>query len=61
MTWLRDNNTHCGRDCQHGRQIGKCTDCDLIEAEKEIEKLKAENGKLRELLSREGKLCSETD
>lgn len=31
-----------GRDCAHGRQIGKCDTCDLIEAEKEIEALKAQ-------------------
>lgn len=31
-----------GRDCSHGRQIGKCDTCDLIEAEKEIDTLKAQ-------------------
>lgn len=30
-----------GRDCAHGRQVGKCDTCDLIEAEKEIESLKS--------------------
>lgn len=31
-----------GRDCPHGRQVGKCDTCDLIEAEKEIDELKAQ-------------------
>lgn len=29
-----------GRDCEHGRQVGKCDSCDLIEAENDIERLK---------------------
>lgn len=37
-----------GRDCPHGRQVGKCDTCDLIEAEKEIEALKAQVEQLRE-------------
>lgn len=37
-----------GRDCAHGRQVGKCDTCDLIEAEKEIEALKAQVEQLRE-------------
>lgn len=31
-----------GRDCPHGRKAGKSDTCDLIEAEKEIEALKAQ-------------------
>lgn len=31
-----------GRDCPHGRQVGKCDTCDLITAELELEKVKAE-------------------
>lgn len=31
-----------GRDCPHGRQVGKCDTCDLIEVEKEIDALKAQ-------------------
>lgn len=28
------------RDCDHGRQLGKCDTCDLSDAEKELESLK---------------------
>jgi hypothetical protein len=28
------------RDCEHGRQLGKCADCDLIAAEAEVERLR---------------------
>lgn len=31
-----------GRDCLHGRQIGKCDTCDLITAELELEKVREE-------------------
>lgn len=30
-----------GRDCAHGRQVGKCDTCDLIEAEQRIMELEA--------------------
>lgn len=30
------------RDCPHGRQIGKCADCDVAQLEAENEALKAE-------------------
>lgn len=36
-----------GRDCQHGRQVGKCETCDLIEAEQEISKLEAKISELQ--------------
>lgn len=36
-----------GRDCPHGRQVGKCDTCDLIEAEKDVEALKAQVAMLR--------------
>lgn len=39
-----------GRDCPHGRQVGKCDTCDLIEAEKEIEALKAQVEQLKDAL-----------
>lgn len=25
-----------GRDCEHGRQVGKCADCEVIELEKKM-------------------------
>lgn len=31
-----------GRDCLHGRQVGKCDTCDLIVAELELQKVTAE-------------------
>lgn len=31
-----------GRDCPHGRQVGKCDTCDLIAAELELQKVSAE-------------------
>ncbi len=37
-----------GRDCLHGRQVGKCDTCDLIKAEKEIEVLKTQVEQLRQ-------------
>lgn len=39
-----------GRDCAHGRQVGKCDTCDLIEAEKEIEALKSQVETLRKAI-----------
>jgi len=36
-----------GRDCEHGRQVGKCDTCDLIEAEKRIDELEQENAALQ--------------
>ena len=36
-----------GRDCEHGRQVGKCDTCDLIEAEKLINELEQENVALK--------------
>jgi len=36
-----------GRDCVHGRQVGKCDTCDLIEAEKRINELEQENAALK--------------
>jgi len=35
-----------GRDCPHGRQVGKCDTCDLIKAELELEKVTAERDAL---------------
>lgn len=35
-----------GRDCPHGRQVGKCDTCDLITAELELEKVTAERDAL---------------
>jgi hypothetical protein len=37
------------RDCPHGRQWGKCDTCDLIEANKRIAALEAENERLNQL------------
>lgn len=31
-----------GRDCPHGRQVGKCDTCDVITAELELQKVSAE-------------------
>lgn len=31
-----------GRDCPHGRQVGKCDTCDLIKAELELQEVEAE-------------------
>lgn len=36
-----------GRDCVHGRQVGKCDTCDLIDAEQRILELEAEIEQLR--------------
>ena len=35
-----------GRDCPHGRQVGKCDTCDLITAELQLEKVTAERDAL---------------
>jgi len=35
------------RDCEHGRQRGKCVDCDLKEATADRDRIKAENERLR--------------
>ena len=35
-----------GRDCPHGRQVGKCDTCDLITVELELEKMTAERDAL---------------
>lgn len=49
-----------GRDCPHGRQVGKCDTCDLIKAELELEKVKADRDALSahiEALRRELQAC----
>lgn len=35
-----------GRDCKHGRQVGKCDSCELELAEKQITELEAERDAL---------------
>lgn len=40
------------RDCEHGRQRGKCETCDLIELEEENQKLRAEVERLEKILRR---------
>ena len=35
------------RDCEHGRQRGKCIDCDYIELEKENARLRKELQKMK--------------
>lgn len=35
------------RDCKHGRQRGKCADCDVTELEQRISELEAERDELR--------------
>lgn len=35
-----------GRDCLHGRQVGKCDTCDLIKAELELQRVTAERDAL---------------
>lgn len=35
-----------GRDCPHGRQVGKCDTCDLIRVELELEKVAADRDAL---------------
>ena len=42
-----------GRDCPHGRQVGKCDTCDLIKAELELEKVTAERDVLACLICKE--------
>lgn len=34
------------RDCQHGRQVGKCAECDVGELEQENRLLRARNERL---------------
>ena len=41
-----------GRDCVHGRQVGKCDTCNLIDAEQRILELEAQVEQLREDLAR---------
>ena len=38
-----------GRDCVHGRQVGKCDTCELIDAEQRIMELEAEVEALKPL------------
>lgn len=59
-----------GRDCPHGRQVGKCDTCDLITTELELEKVTAErdalaaqvdgltkvNSKLSQLQNQQGRI-----
>jgi len=40
-----------GRDCEHGRQIGKCSDCELQEAYGEISNLEQQVKELQGVLS----------
>ena len=35
------------RDCEHGRQVGKCADCDVAELEQENRLLRARNERLQ--------------
>ena len=42
-----------GRDCAHGRQVGKCDTCDLIDAEQRILELEAQVEQLRKLAKEE--------
>ena len=37
-----------GRDCAHGRQVGKCDTCDLIDAEQRILELESQVEQLRD-------------
>lgn len=39
------------RDCEHGRQIGKCVDCDYAALERDYATLQAECAKLRQALA----------
>lgn len=39
-----------GRDCAHGRQVGKCDTCDLIDAEQRILELEAQVEQLNALI-----------
>ena len=51
---------HNGRDCAHGRQVGKCDTCDLIDAEQRILELEAQVEQLRNLLIPATKLMRAT-
>ena len=42
------------RDCVHGRQIGKCADCDVVELEEEVARLTALLAQARSTYRREG-------
>lgn len=46
-----------GRDCAHGRQVGKFDTCDLIDAEQRILELEAQVEQLRKPLSALVKVC----
>lgn len=48
-----------GRDCPHGRQVGKCDTCDLIAAEIELQKVTAERDALAAKLSEIRKVWDE--
>ena len=40
------------RDCEHGRQRGKCPECDCDEADNLITKLESANARLHRIIDR---------
>lgn len=60
-----------GRDCPHGRQVGKCDTCDLIKTELELQQVTADRDALslalssyektmRELVTTHGLICAKS-
>lgn len=48
-----------GRDCPHGRQVGKCDTCDLIKTELELQQVTADRDALAAQLIALGKIHSD--
>lgn len=49
------------RDCEHGRQRGKCVDCDLIASDKECDRYRRALADIAEKggVTRNGRQCQE--
>lgn len=48
-----------GRDCEHGRRVGNCDSCDLVQAEKRIADLEKECKRLEENLNSKTEIANQ--
>ena len=49
------------RDCEHGRQRGKCPECDCDEADNLIAKLESDNAELKRKLDETKLVCDSAE